>query len=490
MSSERIRASEVRQAADVEGWDDEADVVVVGWGCAGACAAIEAREAGADVLVIERASGGGGTSAMSGGLVYLGGGTPVQQACGFADSPGEMFKFLMAACGPDPDEAKVRVFCDESVAQFHWLVEHGVPFKHTYYEEPFKEPPTDDCLVFSGGEDAYPFDRVARPAPRAHKPEYPGAAGGFLMQKLVAATERSGARALCDARCETLVVDGRRRVVGVVVWVDGRERCIRARGGVVLTAGGFIRDRDMVTRHSPLLRRCNYPLGVDGDDGRAIRMAMGAGADAIRMDAGEVAIPLAPPRRLLRGILVDRHGQRFINEDAYPGRIGQESLYRHDGEIYLVVDERIFERNDMGMEPSHVEETVEDLERSMGLPHGSLQGTVEFYNRHAAHGEDPLFHKHANFLEPLAHPPYAVLDCRTTSAIYAVFTLGGLRTLPTGEVLDPDARPVAGLYAAGRTTSGIAAWGYVSGVSLSDGMFFGRKAGRSAAAAAAVSRRG
>ncbi len=481
MSDQRTRASDVRDAAEVRSWDDEADVVVVGFGCAGACAAIEAREAGADVLVIERAGGGGGTSAMSGGLIYLGGGTPVQKACGFEDSTEDMFRFLMAACGPEPDEAKVRVFCDESVAQFHWLADHGVPFKPTYYDEPFKEPPTDDCLVFSGGEDAYPFDRIARPAPRAHKAQFPAAAGGFLMQKLIVAAERAGVRATCDARCETLVVDAHRGVVGAVVWQDGRERHVRARGGVVLAAGGFIRDRDMVRRHSPLLLRANYPLGVDGDDGRAIRMAMAAGAATMRMDAGEVAIPLAPPRRLLRGILVNRHGLRFINEDAYPGRIGQEALFQQGGEAYLVVDEQIFERNDVGMEPSHVEETIADLERSVGLPDGALQGTVELYNRHAARGEDPLFHKQARFLQPLVHPPYAVIDCRTSSAIYAVFTLGGLHTLPTGEVLDREGRPLDGLYAAGRTTSGIASWSYVSGVSLSDGMFFGRKAGRSAA---------
>src|SRR3972149_335350 len=94
-------------------------------------------------------------------------------ACGFDDTPEEMFKFLMAALGPEPDEAKVRVFCEESVAHFHWLVDHGVPFKHTFYPEPGTEAPTDDCLVYSGGEDGFPFDRLAKPAPRAHKPQYP-----------------------------------------------------------------------------------------------------------------------------------------------------------------------------------------------------------------------------------------------------------------------------------------------------------------------------
>ncbi|MCA9509712.1 MAG: FAD-dependent oxidoreductase, partial [Myxococcales bacterium] len=158
--------------ADVGSWDLETDVAVVGLGCAGACAAIEAREAGADVVVLERASGGGGTSAQSGGLVYLGGGTPVQQACGYDDTPDAMYAFLMEACGPHADAAKVRAYCDGSVAHFHWLEAHGVPFKRSFFPEPSMEAPTDDCLVFSGGEDTWPFTEIAKPAPRGHKPQH------------------------------------------------------------------------------------------------------------------------------------------------------------------------------------------------------------------------------------------------------------------------------------------------------------------------------
>jgi len=483
-TSNGVAASAVRAAGDVTHWDLEADVVVVGFGCAGACAAIEATEAGADVLVLERASGGGGTSAMSGGLIYMGGGTPVQQACGYEDSPEDMFNFLMAACGPQADEAKVQLLCAESVAHFHWLVVHGVPFKHSFYPEPFMEPPTDDCLVYSGGEDAYPFDRIAKPVPRAHKPQHPGAAGGFLMQKLVAATERSGARIMGDACCETLVVDRQRAVVGVIVRHAGQEHRLRARRGVVLAAGGFIQNREMVARYSPLLAKCSFKLGQDGDDGRAIRMAMGAGADIIRMDAGEVAIPLTPPRRLMRGILVNRAGQRFINEDTYYGRVGQECLFRQDGRMYLILDNAIYERNLAGMRASHVEASVGDLERSLGLPNGALVTTVEFYNRAAAREEDPLFHKNPAMLQPLVNPPYAAIDCSTDQTLWATFTLGGLHTRPTGAVLDPDGAVIPGLYAAGRTTSGIAAYGYVSGISLADGTFFGRQAGRKAASTA------
>jgi glycine/D-amino acid oxidase-like deaminating enzyme len=93
------KATEIRPASEVTRWDAEADVIVVGLGCAGASAAMEAHDLGAEVLVVERASGGGGTSANSGGLIYMGGGTPVQKAAGFDDTPEELFKFLMAVAG-------------------------------------------------------------------------------------------------------------------------------------------------------------------------------------------------------------------------------------------------------------------------------------------------------------------------------------------------------------------------------------------------------
>ncbi len=143
-----------RDAREIPGWDRETDVVIVGLGCAGASAAIEASRAGAQVLVLERAGAGGGTSAVSGGLIYCGGGTPLQEKCGFADTPEEMYKYLMAACGPGPDEAKIRLYSERSVEHYLWLVEQGVPFKETFYPDGGSEPPPDDGLVYSGTENA------------------------------------------------------------------------------------------------------------------------------------------------------------------------------------------------------------------------------------------------------------------------------------------------------------------------------------------------
>ena len=277
-------------------WDDEVDVVVVGAGCAGVCAALGAAEAGAEVLVLERASAIGGTSAMSSGLLYLGGGTTTQTACGFTDTVEDMVAFLLAACGPGVDEAKTRRYCEGSVAHHDWIVAHGVEFSPEFHPEPDIQPPTEAGLVYTGGEDTWPFSTIARPAPRGHHAKFPNESGGYLMERLGAALAETSATVRCDSRVEQLVVDGS-RVVGVTARVDGQARAVQARGGVVLAAGGFLFNPEMVAEHVPDAARCTYPLGTDGDDGRGIRLAQGVGAAVANMDALECHLPFHPRRK-------------------------------------------------------------------------------------------------------------------------------------------------------------------------------------------------
>lgn len=474
------RAIEPIDAATIAAWDDEADVVVVGLGCAGACAAIEAAEAGAEVLVLEAAAMGGGTSAMSGGLIYLGGGTPVQEACGYRDSADDMERFLLAACGPGAPADKVHAYAHGSVDHFHWLVDHGVPFEGRFHPEPSREPPDDSGLVFSGGEDSWPFTEIAPAVPRGHHPKFPDAAGGFLMQRLIEAVARTEARVRTDAVVDRLVT-GAGSVVGVAATIDGVATTVRARRGVVLTAGGFIFDRELVEEHCPAALRCNMPIGNPFDDGRGIAMGAGAGARVVGLDRLEVGIPFTPPRSLVRGIVVNAEGKRFLNEDTYAGRLGQEFLLRQDGQVYFVHDDSTFAVNIAGYKPKWVAETAAELEEQIGLPTGSLQATLDRYNEFARAGADPDFHKAPEWVTPL-EPPYGVVDLRVEKSFYAPFTLGGLDTDPDSRVLDDAGEPVPGLFAAGRTTAGIATGGYVSGISLGDGTFFGRRAGAAAAA--------
>lgn len=478
-ASEQTSPIEPLAAADVTTWDLETDVVVVGLGCAGASATIEAAEQGVEVLALEAAAMGGGTSALSGGLIYLGGGTPVQEACGFVDTPDDMERFLLAAC-PGTDRAKVHAYCEDSVEHFHWLVDHGVPFEGRFCAEPNREPPDDAGLVFSGGEDSWPFTEIAPAVPRGHHPKFPDSAGGFLMQRLLEAVGVSGATVVADARATRLVV-GDGAVVGLVARIDGEQRVVRARRGVVLAAGGFMFNHAMVEQHCAVALRANVPIGTPFDDGLAIRMAQGAGAATAGMEHIEVGIPLTPPRRLVRGILVNGDGRRFMNEDTYAGRLGKEFLLRQDGRVFFVHSDDTFEVNIVGYKPSWVAESAAELEGEIGLPPGSLQATLDRYNEHAARGADPDFHKAAEWVVPL-QPPYGVVDLGVEKSYYATFTLGGLVTTAGSAVLDRAGAPIGGLFAAGRTTVGIAGAGYVSGISLGDGTYFGRRAGRSAAA--------
>ena len=108
-------------ASTVTHWDDEADVLVIGFGAAGSCAAIEAADNNASVLVLERASGVCGTTCQATGHFYLGGGTRPQLANDIQDSAQDMFDYMMANT-PEPEEEKIRLYCDNSVAHFDWLV--------------------------------------------------------------------------------------------------------------------------------------------------------------------------------------------------------------------------------------------------------------------------------------------------------------------------------------------------------------------------------
>jgi 3-oxo-5alpha-steroid 4-dehydrogenase len=476
---------------EISEWTIDTDVAIVGFGCAGAAAAIEATAAGADTLIIDRAGGPGGTSALSSGAIYLGGGTPIQRACGFEDSVEDMYTFLVAACGPDADEAKIAIYCGESVSQYQWLVERcGVEFLAEFCELP-GIPPGEQALHYVGGENAYPFNQVARPAPRGHKPRTEGNAGWMLMDRLVGALGHDAAR-LFDTRVERLVVGRDGRVVGAVGRRYGREVTVRARRGVILTAGGFIANDRMLAQYMPLVVGCEK-VGGDTDDGSGIRMAQAAGAAIKHIDAVDVTLMITPPLSRQFGILVNGQGQRFINEDTYFGRVGYAALYGQGGDVYLVVDQDSYGIDDSMpvVQPdiegqvitrvSHVAGTARELEESAGFPVGSLEATLDLYNRHAQNGEDVTHHKSPEWVRPLV-PPYGVIDYRRSSGVpYWSLTLGGLHTNVRGEVLNADGDAIPGLYAAGRTTSGIAAHGYCSGLSLGDGMFFGRRAGCAAA---------
>ena len=306
----------------------------------------------------------------------------------------------------------------------------------------------------------------------------------MLMRSLCAAVDASPARVLTDTTATALYQTPSGEVVGARIESFGETRRVRARGGIVLTTGGFVLDDDMLRRHQPAALRCNIRIAAQGDDGSGIRLGQAAGGDVKHMDKVSISLPVTQPWGLKRGVLVNEQGQRFITEDAYYGRLGEWALLHQDGRAWLIVDDEIFEKPEYPRELVAVGETLGELGAELGLPPGALEATIDLYNRGAAQGEDPAFHKLPKYLKPLDRPPYGALDCNVASSIYAVFTLGGLCTDLEGRVLDPAGDAIDGLFAAGRTTSGLSVGSYSSGLSLGDGTFFGRRAGIAAAARA------
>ena len=183
-------------------WDIEADVVVVGFGAAGACAALEAASAGCSVLVLDR-FGGGGATALSGGVVYAGGGTPQQRAAGVTDSPEAMFAYLSTEVGDAVPAATLREFCQGSVAMLAWLEDHGVPFEGSLCPDKTSYPTNRHYLYYSGSE--LSAADVAPPAPRGHRTRGRGTSGGLLYARLAAAVRGTGTRVLTQTAARRLV---------------------------------------------------------------------------------------------------------------------------------------------------------------------------------------------------------------------------------------------------------------------------------------------
>jgi 3-oxo-5alpha-steroid 4-dehydrogenase len=484
--------------ADIATWTYEADVVVVGFGIAGTSAAIGARSVTSNVLVLER---GGGSEGTCGGLLYLGGGTPMQKAMGYEDTTEAMYTHLLAALGPGVDEAKLRAYCDGSLDHFDWLVECGVPLIAGPDVEgsALATPDADGYvpvgaqeyagggLVWTGAETAYPFNELNKPVPRGHMPrDSEGTEDlfeGAVLKCMVAAAESAGVAVEYNVGIERLIVDASGRVVGVQGRRFGEVVNVRAHRGVVVSTGGFIYNDEMLAEHVPHALT-GSKLGHGGQDGLGIQMSQLVGADTIHMDAADFTLVNTPHISFIKGILVNELGRRYINEDTYYGRLGTETVFRQNAACYLIVDDEIFMESSW-LRPAWASESLDELETQIGLPEGALQQTVDYYNKYAADKKDPLFHKQERWLQPI-NSPYAVIDLRSVTFPISGFTLGGLHTDVDGRVLDPQGVPIEGLYGAGRATAGLAVYGYCSGISLGDGSFFGRRAGQSAAVAALV----
>ncbi|MFC9473377.1 FAD-binding protein [Nocardia sp. NPDC056952] len=459
-----------------------ADVVVVGGGIAGACTAISAAETGADVVLLERSSGIGGTSALAAGHFYLGGGTPVQLASGFEDTVEAMFDYLMAVTA-EPDAAKIRAYCDDSVAHFHWLEAHGVEFERSFYPGKAVVQPGTEGLMWTGNEKVWPYRDQAEPAPRGHKIAAPAEQGGSqVMRVMAAALERAGVRVQCASQVTELRTDD----AGTVVGVGCRDESLVRANSVVLATGGYVMNPEMLRTYTPVLAEKAVPLGTPTDDGSGILLGQSVGGALAHMHGAFMTASFYPPADLLKGIVVNAEGGRFVAEDSYHGRTAAAVL--RESRSYLIVDAAIMAWPELPMiEFIDGWETIAEMEAALGIPEGKLAATLRDYNEAAACGTDPVLHKHPDWLVPVDTGPWAAFHLTPPEATYVGFTLGGLRTTVDGQVCRADGGVIAGLYAVGACASTIVqdGAGYSSGTCLGESSYFGRRAGMHAAGARA-----
>lgn len=371
-------------SADAVTWDEEADLVVVGFGGAGAVAAVQGRERGASVIVVDRFDGGGAT-AYSGGIFYAGGGTPWQQEAGYADTPEQMQRYLEMERVPVGPETLKR-FCEQSADNLAWVSGFGVRFDSTLYSGKITYPPEGKFLYFCGNEKIPHFAAQAKPAPRGHRAVGMGMTGRYYYAAMREAALAAGARLIAHAPARRLIVDPTGAVLGIeidqlpdsaldrhralyrkvdpYVPMNGAraeravEQCnafernagaqrlrLRARQGVILATGGFVFNRVQLARYRPDLARTYKALtrlGSLGCNGSGIGLGQSVGGATDLMDKAFVGRSLSPPEGFVKGMLVNGQGQRFVNEDAYLAIVGDAIATQASSTAWLILDRRTF----------------------------------------------------------------------------------------------------------------------------------------------------
>ncbi len=541
----RVGAPRAVDASRPAAWDDAADVVIVGLGGAGICAAIEALQQGASVIAIDRFEGGGATR-MSGGVFYGGGGTRYQKEAGIADDVEQMYRYLKLEVADAVSDETLRHFCETSNDNIEWLSRHGVQFGSTVSPVKTSYPGTGYYLYYSGNEAQADYADHARPAQRGHRTRGDGLTGHRLFDPLLQSALELGLKlySYSEARrfllsddgqiagVEIQHVDGGSRAASVLHKIgkdfakastllfpaiaaklvrkanaisdtDGKTRSIRIGKAVILSAGGYIHNRKMVQHHAP-----NYlgaiPLGSIGCDGSGIRLGQSVGAHADGLEKVSAWRQFNPPAALASGIVVNGAGERFVAEDCYGGKIGHHIAEDYGGVAYIILDKtlrrqalkqampgrrKLFRLQGapalMGMFLSSTKAaSIEALAGKCGMDPEKLRQSVDHYNCAADGLEETAFRKHPDFVRPILQPPFYAVDISIHNKRYLCpsISLGGITVdEKTGQALDEAGRPIPKLYAAGKTAKGVSSHRYVSGISLADCVYSGRIAGRSAA---------
>ena len=401
-----LSTTSVSAAPVPEKWDQETDVIVVGFGGAGGAAAIEAADAGAKVTILEKTATPGGSTTLCAGIFYAAG-TSLQKAEGITDTPDEMAKYwtLMGNGRAEPD--LIRVMADNAAPTFEWLKKLGAQFytgTNPYGGIPPIQKLEEDKgwgLYYSGAEPdpqavavtpAKLRGHVVKPVqptwpyppknPSAPTPVGPTRGTGFF-KPLWEGCKSRGVQVMLETRALELIVDPvKNEVLGVKADSQGKTVNIKAKRGVVLTAGGHALNKEFNKIYCPEgVPPTNYTASDTGD---GILMGMAIGAGTINLDQTLLSLSV-----LQGAILVNKGGRRFVDETLY--RVAAEVWKgQRDWTAYEIGDSAI-----KGAFTGTVVEapTIKELAAKIGIDPTVLEDTVNFYNKSVAAGKDLEFGK-------------------------------------------------------------------------------------------------
>lgn len=440
-------------------FDLECETLIIGAGACGLVAALTAKEAGQDVLVIEADPVPQGSTALSAGLIPAAG-TRAQIDAGIEDCVALFASDIQAKADGENAQDLVDLLAGRAAEVIDWLSDrHGLPFS----------------VVTN-------FDYPGHSRRRMHG--LPTRSGAELVDALRGACERANIDIVCERRAQRLFRDGD-RVCGVSVTRPDRGVETIGCKKLILACSGFGGNRALVARHLPAIRDGVW-FGHDGNRGEAIEWGEQLGADLRHLSAYQGHGNLAHPHGILitwaviaeGGVQVNQDGVRFWNEAQGYSEAARAVLAQPDGIAFAIFDQRIaeiarqfedFQRAE-AVGAVRVHDTLEGLAAEFGLPEGEFKQTITGLPV----GDLDGFGRHFGS-EPLAAPYCGV---RVTGALF--HTQGGLRTGLAGQVLRPDGQAIAGLYAGGGAACGVsgrADSGYLSGNGLLSAVVLGRLAG-------------
>lgn len=444
---------------------DSYDVVIVGAGGAGMAAAIQAKDAGANPVILEKMPiAGGNTLKSSAGMNASE--TKFQEAEGIEDSNDLFYEETLAGGKGTNDKELLRYFVDHSAEAIDWLDSMGI---------------TLDNLTVTGGMSEK----------RTHRPTDGSAVGEYLVDGLMRNIHENEIPIFVNADVKEInEVDG--QVNGVTVNVEGSEKTIDAKA-VVVTTGGFGANMDMIEEYDPELK--DYvTTNQEGSTGDGIKMIEALGGQTVDLDKIQIHPTVDQSKSLLiteavRGegaILVNADGQRFYNEMDTRDKVSAAIIALPEKSATLVFDAGVKERvtaidfyASQGLVKSA--DTIEALAEELSMPEETLTETVTTWNDSVAAGKDEAFGRETGMDHDLSTGPYYAIAI--APGIH--HTMGGVKINTNTEVISTDDQTIPGLFAAGEVTGGLHGDNRIGGNAVADIIIFGRQAGTKSAAYAA-----